>query len=177
MSKSDLAFVFSNLKRLRKHIVIIIGLLLIQFFSRNIWKTYYSEFQKPYMLNSGATLCQSNFPILPERLPSECDIVLVKRLDNSIIEETFYTHQGEVRVRIYSQSGIYVNEVSTMLGNIATLILPVIGFIGYMVVVFHKIGRTGAFITTELHKHPNDSFEQLLSLYSLPLFFSSFFFH
>lgn len=166
----------------RIHIPIICVLLIVQFFSSDIFAYFYlksaeKRFMEANSLDGKLYGSGEYTPLLAKdpysKIPRDYKFVFVRK-NGDLTEETYYTKKGEMIEATYV--GNRVQRVSGKSEpNMASFILPVIGFFITGFALFREVLRTGEIFSWRLGRHP-DKTEKVCYLYGVPLFASGILF-
>lgn len=161
----------------RRHLPILGFLILAQLLLPIFVRLYYRAVERPALVRSGAVQCAQHNSIVaenaPNDLPNDCDLVLVRNNGAETVE-TYYARSGREVTRVHSNNGVWISSEEMMRLNTLWFVLPGIGFLLIGCATFHKMHRTGAIFSWQLAKRPSDHVEDILYLYGIGLFLTSF---
>lgn len=163
------------------HIPMIIALLVLQFFSSDIFSYFYlkkvenklsklhSVTGKFYRHGEYKPRLKENSPF---RVPKNYVYAFVNK-DGDITEETYYTKDGTKVVALYS--GDKIVKVSGASGpKTFYFIIPIIGFLLILFANLREAARSGNIFSWQLGRSP-DHLEKICYLYGVPFFGISIF--
>jgi len=162
-----------ELARYRRHLPFVIALVMIQVFLPLLSRAFYRLIHRPALLRAGALQCSGYVAQIPAEVPSDCDLVVVKR-DGHRTEETFFTKKGDARTAVVTLDGAFLHARTVHVVNGAYFILPFLSVGAFLVATVHKMIRTGAIFNWQLGKFGADDFEFTMYLYAVPVFVAGF---
>ena len=157
------------------HVPVIIGLLVIHYFSTDILGFFYLNSLKKRLneLGSGKLTIyeDGNYEPIAKgdsrfKLPRHPKLVIVKRNQN-ITKEIYFTKYGERIEALYIDNKIKSVSYRFALGTVGFLI-PIIGLLIGLYSVIHEMVRTGDVMSWTWTRHPDD-YEKICYLYAISL--------
>ena len=147
-------------------------LVCLQFFVAEESAAYYRLVLRPRIVADGAVPCGGHAPAVPEYVPADCDLVSISTVGDDVVE-TYHSRAGVAVTTVHLRGGKWNRTETSYLAAKRSLILPGLAFAAFGFATIRKMVRTQSFFSWQLARHPADRLEQIIYIYTVPVFVAS----